>query len=364
MATGVRNLPEGVQQGTYAIRPVNAEDGSTVLELDITGFIGFWPEAKQDIIRAVRNNKPDTIKLFISSLGGFVDDALAIHDFLSASEARVEVRIAGMTASAATVVALAGDDIQISDNALFLVHHASAGLLAFGKVEDIEEAADEAARMLRKVNGRILNLYQKRTGLSTEELDELLAKEEWLTPQEALDLGFVDGIYEPDSATASAAPNDFAAVLSAIGLPPIPTQSNHSREMADKTQETQKTEVTAEKEIQKSAAAENQPDERAQLAQMQAEMEQLKAMNAQLQEDRRQARLQALRETLTGRVPGKAVDELISAVDRASTEKADVIAAITEAVKHIPEMVSRGVVEVDNPSRESQETIAKATVKM
>lgn len=361
MATGVRNLPEGVQQGTYAIRPVNAEDGSTVLELDITGFIGFWPEAKQDIIRAVRNNKPDTIKLFISSLGGFVDDALAIHDFLSASEARVEVRIAGMTASAATVVALAGDDIQISDNALFLVHHASAGLLAFGKVEDIEEAADEAARMLRKVNGRILNLYQKRTGLSAEELDELLAKEEWLTPQEALDLGFVDGIYEPDSATASAAPNDFAAVLSAIGLPPIPTQSNHSREMADKTKETQKTEVA---KTETSAAAENQPDERAQLAQMQAEMEQLKAMNAQLQEDRRQARLQALRETLAGRVPGKAVNELISAVDRASTEKADVIAAITEAVKHIPEMVSRGVVEVDNPSRESQEAIAKATVKM
>ena len=234
LSTGGRPLPEGVENGTYALRPQN----SGTMEIDIREFIGWWKTEQANFVRRVKKAAPDLIKLFIASLGGYAADALAIRDFLKMYPARVEVTITGTTASAATLIADAGDAIRMSDNALFLAHYCRGGLWAWGPVETLEKAAGKAVRGLHKHNEVIRGLYRKRTGRSDEDLDELLLLDEWLTAEEALDWGFIDEVFEPepeadddetDAATAYAPSPDRAIdpqIFAAYGLPRPPRRGH------------------------------------------------------------------------------------------------------------------------------------------
>ena len=230
LSTGGRPLPEGVSNGTYVLRPVAAG----TLEIDIREFIGWWKTEQAQFVRRVKEAKPDRIRLFIASLGGYTSDALAILDFLKMYPARVEVTITGTTASAATIIAMAGDTIRMSDNALFLVHYNRGGLWVWGPIETVEKAADQVVRGLKKHNTVVRNLYRKRTGQSDEDLDELLLLDEWLTASETLNWGFIDEVFEPeaepvddddDATTASASPLP-AAIFAAYGLPKPPREGH------------------------------------------------------------------------------------------------------------------------------------------
>ena len=220
-------LPKGVRQGTYTIEPVAAG----TQEIHIRGFIGWWETNHKNFVRRVEDAQPDVIRLKIASEGGLFADALPIHDFLRDYPARVEVEITGLTASAATMIAMAGDHVRMSDNALFLVHYVRYGFSAYGVVEDVEEAAGRALQAHRKYNEKALGIYTKRTGKPDSELDTLLKEDRWLSADEALDWGFIDEVFEPgeeaSSGTASASARRFRAAayvptrsaLSALSLP-------------------------------------------------------------------------------------------------------------------------------------------------
>lgn len=328
-----QQLPDGVTNGTYQIRPT---DAGTV-EIEVREFIGWWDTEQAHFVRRVKEAKPEVIRLNIASEGGFIADALAIHDFLREYPARVEVEISGLTASAATVIALAGDSVRMSENALFLVHHASGG--AWGKAEDLESYT----RGLRKVNGRILNIYAKKTGQPEEVLDELMAAEEWLTADEALAWGFIDEVFTPasapDAATAAAGLRAVAhapapEVLRALDLPPLPT-ANHkpkvrpSATMPGQTNPNPAPKPTQDPESRSEQAPQNpapqQPENRPQpqsdpsddVAQMRAELERIKAENARLAKERRAAAVAGLRNALAGKLPGLAVDALVELAEEA-----------------------------------------------
>lgn len=212
--------------GTYSFKPVAAGQ----LEVEIREFIGWWKTDQAIFTQRIKDAKPDTIVLNISSLGGFTADALAIHDFLKDYPAEVLVNFTGTSASAATIIGMAGDTIRMSDNALFLVHYNSSGMWAWGTVEALAEAADKAVRALKKHNRVVRRLYAKRTGMGQGELDKLLRLDEWLEAEEALALGFIDEIFEPgeaedDTAVAHAASARAAAMVTAFKLPEIPTTS-------------------------------------------------------------------------------------------------------------------------------------------
>lgn len=234
-------LPPGVQNGSYQIRATNAG----TVEIDVREFIGWWETEQSNFVRRVREAKPSLIKLSIASEGGFVSDALAIHDFLRSYDARVEVEITGLTASAATIIAMAGDHIRMSDNALFLVHYASAGLFAWGPAEDIEEAAGQLVRALRMINGRLVNLYAKKTRQPESALGELMRAEAWLTAEETKAWGFIDSVFEPSkSGATNAAYGPLRAVahapapevLRALHLPPLPAVESARARSADDEQ--------------------------------------------------------------------------------------------------------------------------------
>lgn len=202
-----------------------SEDGKSTT-IDINDFIGYdWFTGegitKKSIaaeLKQIGAVKGDVIVVNINSYGGDVNDGVSIHDLLAQNPARKIVNINGMTASIATVIAMAGDEINISDNALFLIHRAST--ISFGNINDMRKTVEE----LEKVDNKIINIYAKKT---KKPIADIVAQMnvnngtgEWLTPQEAKDKGFVHNIFEPSQKmVASADP----AMLRALGLPSIPT---------------------------------------------------------------------------------------------------------------------------------------------
>jgi len=126
------------------------------------------------------------IELEISSLGGDLIEALAIYDSLKTSNARVKAKIIGSSASAATVIAMGADEIEISENSNFRIHRAST--VAMGNVDKMDEAAQELAMWDEK----LLNIYQKRTGKRKSQISDLMKQDKWISSSEAVTWGFAD----------------------------------------------------------------------------------------------------------------------------------------------------------------------------
>ncbi len=140
----------------------------------------------------------DEITVRINSPGGAIFDGLAIYNLLHQHPARIIVEIDGLAASAASVIAMAGDEIRMAENALMMVHAAS-GVVA-GNADELRETAD----LLEKITDNIVAIYAARTGRSLEELSALVDNETWLTASEALDLNLITDI-TPDKAIAATA---------------------------------------------------------------------------------------------------------------------------------------------------------------
>jgi ATP-dependent protease ClpP protease subunit len=196
------------------------EDEATI---DIEGEIGgidwdTWesintPKQIKAQLKKIAALETKKIVVNINSLGGYIDDGLAIHDILASHEAEIETNVTGLTASAATIIAQAGDVRKISDNALYLVHKGWGMML--GNANDAQAYLDD----LNKMDGRIANIYAKRSNKTVDEFLELMNANngdgKWLDPQEAIEFGLVDEVYEPMKVAASV---DFG-LFKNFGLP-------------------------------------------------------------------------------------------------------------------------------------------------
>lgn len=137
----------------------------------------------------------DEIEVLITSLGGYVDDALQIHDALKSHPAKVTTIVQGFCASAATIIACAGDRRIISPNALYLIHKCMSDVWDANE-NDLEAELNDQ----RTINGTIMNIY--RGVLKKEEADLVAlfnANEgdgKWITAEEALAFGFATEIQE------------------------------------------------------------------------------------------------------------------------------------------------------------------------
>ena len=130
----------------------------------------------------------DTYNVIINSPGGVVTDAMAIHDLLVDLQSKgkiVNTIGRGLIASSATLILMAGNKPEMSANSMFMIHTVSGG--TWGTVDQIENYAVA----MRKFNNQIVDLYSNRTGLSKDELNNMMVKETWLTAQEALDQKFI-----------------------------------------------------------------------------------------------------------------------------------------------------------------------------
>jgi ATP-dependent Clp endopeptidase proteolytic subunit ClpP len=139
----------------------------------------------------------DEIVLEINSLGGSVFDAIAIFNALRAHDASVTVKVMGVAASAASYIAMAGDKIVMPSNSFLMVHNPMTG--AFGNANELQNVVDA----LRTLETSIAATYVKRSKKGEDDVKAILAKDTYLTADEALDFGFCDEVIDAFAATAA-----------------------------------------------------------------------------------------------------------------------------------------------------------------
>lgn len=174
----------------------NAADGEEP-ELELYGYISEYSWFEDDITPKMFKDElyrygaggPITIRM--NSYGGDVIAASLINTIIKDYPGRVTVQIDGVAASAATVVAVAGDVIRIQETAYFMIHDPLVlFFLAALNIEELTRMTDS----LKAVKEGIVNAYETRTGLSRTRLSNLMTEETWMDAQKAVDLGFVDEI--------------------------------------------------------------------------------------------------------------------------------------------------------------------------
>lgn len=150
-----------------------------------------------DILAAAKAIEADEIDVFINSHGGNVFSGSAIYSMLKAHPAKINVQIDGIAASAASVIAMAGDVISISDAGIVMVHKPWS--MAMGDAKEFRTQAD----VLDKIQESMAAAYE-RTGLDTKKINDIMDSETWMSAQEAIDLGFADKLVAGNKAAASA----------------------------------------------------------------------------------------------------------------------------------------------------------------
>ena len=172
---------------------IRDENGGRILRLE--GPIdedNFWgdevtPRAFRDELEA----EDGDVTVYINSPGGNVFAAAEIYTMLIEHEGKVTVKIDAIAASAASVIAMAGDTVLMSPVAMLMLHDP-----AMGNAKDMEKAI----ATLNEVKESIINAYHAKSGLNRKKISQIMEDETWLNAKKAVELGFADGIIERGSA--------------------------------------------------------------------------------------------------------------------------------------------------------------------
>ena len=166
------------------------EGGERILRLE--GPIDaddFWGDAiTPQMFREELESAEGDITVYINSPGGNVFAAASIYTMLLEYKGKVTVKIDAIAASAASVVAMAGDTVMMSPVAMLMIHDPMT--LAIGNAKDMEKAIST----LNEVKASIINAYERKTGLSRKKLGDMMEAETWLNAKAAFEKGFCDVI--------------------------------------------------------------------------------------------------------------------------------------------------------------------------
>jgi ATP-dependent Clp protease protease subunit len=156
-------------------------------EIELYDEIGYWGVTAKDFRDQLKGVTGDIV-LRINSPGGDVFDGIAIYNELLAHKGRVRVEVTGLAASAASVVAMAGDEIAVAENGFMMIHN--AWVLAIGNRHDLTEAAG----VLAKIDGALARTYANQSGMGVRTIGQMMDAETWLTGAEAKEKGFATEI--------------------------------------------------------------------------------------------------------------------------------------------------------------------------
>lgn len=168
---------------------IKNEDGRT---LHLDGVIAeeswFGDEVTPKQFKSELNNDGGDITIWINSPGGDVFAASQIYNMLMDYKGHVTVKIDGIAASAASVIAMAGGEVQMSPVSMMMIHNPMT--IAFGDTAEMKKAI----QMLSEVKESIINAYELKTGLSRTKLSHMMDDESWFNSKKAVELGFADAI--------------------------------------------------------------------------------------------------------------------------------------------------------------------------
>lgn len=194
----------------------NVKNSINNLSISIDEEIGSFGVNAKDFIEEVQSNGSKNIELTINSGGGSVFEAFAIYDYLKTSNLNVNVKIVGVAASAASVLALAGDTLPtMTENSVIMIHNAWMPVISTqgmnsDEIRDYQEELEKDARLMDALNLKIAKIYSNATGLDLERVQQMMSDETWIFSEEALELGFVSEVKEGKKIAAFASAKDLA----------------------------------------------------------------------------------------------------------------------------------------------------------
>jgi ATP-dependent protease ClpP protease subunit len=171
-------------------------------EAEITLFdeIGFGGTSAKAFISDLKKLSGQRVHLRINSVGGSVVEGTAIYNALRRHKGGLTVHVEALAASMASVVAMAGDEVAIADNALLMIHNPWS--MSMGDADDLRKEAD----VLDKLKSTLVNAYKRKTGMDADEISDMMNEETWLGAEEAVAFGFADYIEDGMEAAASITP--------------------------------------------------------------------------------------------------------------------------------------------------------------
>jgi ATP-dependent Clp protease, protease subunit len=171
-----------------------SDDEATLFVFDVLG----WPfKDINSMIREVSALKTKNLLVRLNSPGGDPIDTFALYHALKTHSAKVTVRIEAMAASAASFLALAGDDVQAYPSSLMMIHN--SWVVAIGNRYELQDTAD----ILEKIDSNMLDIYTAKTKIGKREMSDMMKDETWLNAKEMKEKGFIDTILDGKGAKAA-----------------------------------------------------------------------------------------------------------------------------------------------------------------
>ena len=180
-----------------------SDEGNTITMFDVIGE-DFWSgggvTAKR-VSAALRSIGKQDVTVKINSPGGDMFEGIAIYNLLRAHPAKVTVEVLGWAASAASIIAMAGDDIHMGLGSFMMVHNAWG--VVIGNRHDMRESAE----LFDGFDGAIADIYEARTGMKRADIEKLMDAETFMGPSEAVKNGFADVVDDTVAAPEGDAKN-------------------------------------------------------------------------------------------------------------------------------------------------------------
>lgn len=155
---------------------------------EIYNWLGYDYISPRQVEDALNNDIDGQVQVNVNSGGGSVFAASEIYTMLKAYSGKVTVNIQGLAASAASVIAMAGDVVNMSPTAQMMIHKAST--ISRGNADDFAHDS----KMLDVTDQSIVNAYEAKTGMNRDDILQMMANTTFMTAQDAVDKGFADNI--------------------------------------------------------------------------------------------------------------------------------------------------------------------------
>ena len=170
------------------VRDADSGERTLVLNGEISDETWYGDEVTPGLFREELSSCEGDITVWINSPGGDVFAAAQIYNMLMDYKGNVRVRIDGLAASAASVIAMAGGTVEMSPVAMMMIHNPAT--ISIGDEHEMQKAID----MLSEVKESIINAYEIKTGMGRTKIANLMDAESWMNAKKAVELGFADSI--------------------------------------------------------------------------------------------------------------------------------------------------------------------------
>jgi len=203
-------MPSALNRWNPEVHAAAKDDDNSISILDVIGQ-DFWGEGvtSKRISAALRSIGKKDVVVNINSPGGDYFEGLAIYNILRDHPGKVTVKVLGIAASAASVIAMAGDEIQIARAGFLMIHN--TWVIAMGDRHQLRDVAE----WLEPFDHAAVDIYAARTGLEPKEIAKMLDRETWIGGAEAVDKGFADG-FLPSDEIATKAKNESGRQVAAL----------------------------------------------------------------------------------------------------------------------------------------------------